>query len=128
MNNSKINYTKEAFLNPLNLGFLIATMLTAFFVSGSEIFVNVVLIMGSAIELMYLGVVPRNQRFRRSIRSRRAAEHAKPPSGKEIFRLLTKSSQRRYVRLRKLEKEISNNYRKLRLCNTGSAGKPSQED
>lgn len=119
MNNSKINYTKEAFLNPLNLGFLIATMLTAFFVSGSEIFVNVVLIMGSAIELMYLGVVPRNQRFRRSIRSRRAAEHAKPPSGKEIFRLLTKSSQRRYVRLRKLEKEISNNYRKLSYATQG---------
>lgn len=119
MNNSKINYTKEAFLNPLNLGFLIATMLTAFFVSGSEIFVNAVLIMGSAIELMYLGVVPRNQRFRRSIRSRRAAEHAKPPSGKEIFRLLTKSSQRRYVRLRKLEKEISNNYRKLSYATQG---------
>ena len=119
MNNSKINYTKEAFLNPLNLGFLIATMLTAFFVSGSEIFVNVVLIMGSAIELMYLGVVPRNQRFRRSIRSRRAAEHAKPPSGKDIFRLLTKSSQRRYVRLRKLEKEISNNYRKLSYATQG---------
>ncbi len=119
MNNSKINYTKEAFLNPLNLGFLIATMLTAFFVSGSEIFVNVVLIMGSAIELMYLGVVPRNQRFRRSIRSRRAAEHAKPPSGKEIFRLLSKSSQRRYVRLRKLEKEISNNYQKLSYATQG---------
>ncbi len=119
MNNSKINYTKEAFLNPLNLGFLIATMLTAFFVSGSEIFVDVVLIMGSAIELMYLGVVPRNQRFRRSIRSRRAAEHAKPPSGKEIFRLLSKSSQRRYVRLRKLEKEISNNYQKLSYATQG---------
>ncbi len=119
MNNSKINYTKEAFLNPLNLGFLIATMLTAFFVSGSEIFVNAVLIMGSAIELMYLGVIPRNQRFRRTIRSRRAAEHAKPPSGKEIFRLLTKSSQRRYVRLRKLEKEISNNYQKLSYATQG---------
>ena len=119
MNNSQINYTKEAFLNPLNLGFLIATMLTAFFVSGSAVSVNVVLIMGSAIELMYLGVVPRNQRFRRSIRSRRAAEHAKPPSGKEIFRLLSKSSQRRYVRLRKLEKEISNNYQKLSYATQG---------
>ncbi len=119
MNHSQINYTKEAFQNPLNLGFLIATMLTAFFVSGSEMTLNVVLIMVSAIELMYLGFVPRNKRFRRSIRSRRAAEHAKPPSGKEIFRLLTKSSQRRYVRLRKLEKEISNNYRKLSYATQG---------
>ena len=96
-----------------------ATMLTAFFVSGSEMTLNVVLIMVSAIELMYLGFVPRNKRFRRSIRSRRAAEHAKPPSDKEIFRLLSKSSQRRYARLRKLEKEISNNYRKLSYATQG---------
>jgi len=119
VNHSQINYTKEAFQNPLNLGFLMATMLTAFFVSGSEMTLNVVLIMVSAIELMYLGFVPRNKRFRRSIRSRRAAEHAKPPSDKEIFRLLSKSSQRRYARLRKLEKEISNNYRKLSYATQG---------
>ena len=119
MNRSEINYTKEAFLNPLNLGFLIAAMLTAFFASDVELLRNGVLIMGFAIELMYLGVVPRNRRFRRSVRSRRAAEHAKPPSDKEIFRLLSKSSQRRYARLRKLEKEISNNYRKLSYATQG---------
>lgn len=119
MNHSQVNYTKEAFLNPFNLGFLIAAMLIAFFASGSEFLLNGVLIMGFAIELMYLGIVPRNKRFRRNIRARRAAEHAKPPSDKEVFRVLSKSSQRRYARLRKLEKEISNNYRKLSYATQG---------
>lgn len=119
MNDIEINYTKEAFLNPMNLGFLIMAMLTAFFLSGSEPWFNLVLIMTAALELMYLGVMPRNERFRRAVRSRRAAEHAKPPSQKEIFQLLTKTSQRRYARLRKLEKDIATNYRKLSYATQG---------
>lgn len=119
MNDVDVNYTKEAFLNPMNLGFLIMAMLTAFFLSGSEPWFNVVLILAAALELMYLGVVPRNDRFRRAVRSRRAAEHAKPPSQKEIFQVLTKGSQRRYARLRKLEKDIRTNYRKLSYATQG---------
>ena len=119
MNDVDINYTKEAFLNPMNLGFLIMAMLTAFFLSGAEPWFNIVLILAAAVELMYLGVVPRNERFRRAIRSQRAAEHAKPPSQKEIFQVLTKTSQRRYARLRKLEKDIQTNYRKLSYATQG---------
>ncbi|MEX1056017.1 MAG: hypothetical protein WED81_08290 [Rhodothermales bacterium] len=120
MNDVETNYTKEAFLNPMNLGFLIMAMLTAFFLSGAgEPWSNLVLILAAALELMYLGVVPRNERFRRAIRSQRAAEHAKPPSQKEIFQVLTKFSQRRYARLRKLEKDIRTNYRKLSYASQG---------
>lgn len=119
MNESDINYSKEAFLNPWNLGFLIAAMLTAFFLSGSEPWFNIVLILAAAAELIYLGVLPRQERFRRVVRSQRAAEHAKPPSQKEIFQLLTKHSQRRYIRLRKLEKDIQANYRKLSYASQG---------
>lgn len=119
MNDVDINYTKEAFLNPYNLGFLIMAMLTAFFLSGSEPWFNIVLILAAAAELMYLGVVPRNERFRRVIRSQRAAEHAKPPSQKEIFQLLSRHSQRRYARLRKLERDIDSNYAKLSYATQG---------
>lgn len=119
MNDVDINYTKEAFLNPINLGFLIVAMLLAFFLAGPGPWSNVVLILTAAAELMYLGMVPRNERFRRAIRSQRAAEHAKPPSQKEIFQLLTKTSQRRYARLRKLEKDIRTNYQKLSYATQG---------
>jgi len=119
MNNADINFTKEAFLNPWNLGFLIAAMLTAFFVSGIEPAFNMVLILAAAAELMYLGIVPRHDRFQRAIKARKAAEHAKPPSQKELFNLLTKQSQRRYVRLRNLEKNIRSNYQKLSYASQG---------
>ena len=119
MKDTRINYTKEAFLNPINLGFLIVAMLTAFFLSGFEPGTNLVLIMTAATELIYLGMMPRNERFRRVVRSRRAAEHAKPPSSKEIFQLLSRPSQRRYVRLKKLEKDIASNYRKLSYATQG---------
>ena len=121
MNEPDINYTKEAFLHPWNLTFLIASMLIAFSVSMMEAVwpFNVALILAAAIELIYLGNMPRQERFRRAIRSRKAAEHAKPPSQKELFHSLTKQSQRRYAKLRKLEKDISANYRKLSYASQG---------
>ena len=116
------NYTKEAFLHPWNLTFLIVAMLSAFGVSsflGQTPLFETLLLFAAAIELMYLGWMPRQERFRRAVKSRRAAEHAKPPSQKEIFQHLTKHSQRRYARLRKLEKEIRSNYRKLSYASQG---------
>ncbi|ARA93455.1 hypothetical protein AWN76_010000 [Rhodothermaceae bacterium RA] len=119
MSDREINYTKEAFLNPWNLGFLIMAMLTAFFLSGTEPWFNIVLILAAAAELMYLGIVPRQERFQRHVRAQRAAEHRRPPSQKEIFGLLSRPNQRRYARLRKLEREIEANYRKLSYASQG---------
>lgn len=122
MNDADINYTKEAFLNPWNLGFLIMAMLSAFFLSGmpstGPLF-NIVLILAAASELMYLGIVPKQDRFKRLIKSQRAKERAKPPSQKEIYGRLTKYSQRRYARLRKIEKDIQSNYRKMSYASQG---------
>lgn len=123
MNDSDINYTKEAFLNPWNLTFLIGAMLTAFIVSfgGADTswLFETILLFAAAMELLFLGIVPRQERFRRVVRSQRAAEQAKPPSQKEIYRLLSKNSQRRYVRLRKLQEDIEVNYRKLSYASQG---------
>ncbi|NND71786.1 MAG: hypothetical protein HKN43_09415 [Rhodothermales bacterium] len=123
MSNKDINYTKEAFLHPWNLAFLIIAMLTSFSVSLASGNVTwafeTILLFASALELLYLGIMPRQERFRRAVRSRRAAEHAKPPSQKEIFHVLTKHSQRRYARLRKLGRDIQNNYRKMSYASQG---------
>jgi hypothetical protein len=121
MNEADINYTKEAFFHPWNLTFLIVAMLIAFSVSMTELVwpFNTVLLIAAAFELIYLGNMPRQERFRRAIRSRRAVEHAKPPSQKELFHGLSSQSQRRYARLRKLEKEIAVNYRKLSYASQG---------
>ncbi len=120
-NQLDINYTREAFLHPWNLTFLIVSMLVAFGVSltGATWPFDVALLVTSGLELAYLGTMPRNDRFRRAIRSRRAAEHAKPPSQKELFQTLAAQDRRRYARLRKLEKEIRANYRKLSYASQG---------
>jgi len=121
MSQLEINYTKEAFLLPWNLSFLIVAMMTAFGVSmmGVSWSFDLVLLFSAAIELIYLGTMPRQERFRRAIRSRRAAEHAKPPSQKELFHSLSAQSRRRYARLRKLQKDIGANYRKLSYASQG---------
>lgn len=117
----EINYNKEAFLHPWNLTFLIVAMLSAFAVSLTSVpgTFETVLLFSAAMELLYLGYLPRQERFRKAVRSRRAAEHSKPPSQKEVFQLLTKYSQRRYARLKKFEKEIRTNYGKLSYASQG---------
>lgn len=121
MTDLNINYTKEAFFHPWNLTFLIVAMLIAFSVSMTELVwpFNTVLLLSAAFELIYLGNMPRQERFRRVIRSRRISEHAKPPSQKELFHGLSKQNQRRYAKLRKLEKDIASNYRKLSYASQG---------
>ncbi len=121
MNEANINYTKEAFLNPWNLTFLIAAMVTAFGASliGPDFLFETVLLFAAALELVFLGTVPRQERFRKIVRARQAAELAKPPSKKEIWRLLNRPNQKRYYRLKDLEKEIENNYRKLSYASQG---------
>lgn len=110
---SSINYTKEAFLNPWNLVFLVAVMLTAFFLSGAAARQQIVLLFGLAAELLFLGTVPRSARFRRYIRAQRADEANQPPSEEEIFRLLSKQKQKRFIHLRNLDKKIRSNYRQV---------------
>jgi hypothetical protein len=116
-----INYTREAFLHPWNLTFLIVSMLVAFGVSmtGATWPFDVALIFTAGAELAFLGTLPRNERFRKAIRSRRAAEHAKPPSQKELFQTLAAPHRRRYAKLRKTEKDIRSNYQKLSYASQG---------
>lgn len=113
-----INYTKEAFMSPWNLAFLLVAMLLALFTIDTGL-ADFILIFAAAAELLFLGTVPRQERFRRVVKSRRAAEHNKPPSEREVFRGLTKQSQKRYIRLRNLEKAIAVNYEKLGYASQG---------
>ena len=97
----------------------IVRMLTAFFLSDAGGWQQIVLLFTMAIELLFLGMVPRNERFRRAVRSRKAAEQSKPPTEKEVFRLLSKQNQKRYIRLRNLEKSIEANYQKIGYASQG---------
>lgn len=119
MADEPISYVKEAFMSPWNLVFLIVAMVLAFVTVGATPVNELLLTFVAAIELLYLGIVPRQERFRRAVRARQIAERAKPPSEKELFRQLSKGSQKRYIRFRNLEKAIRDNYQRLSYASQG---------
>ena len=123
MNNTDINYTKEAFRNTWNLVFLAVAAGTAVglgMVSGMPGWLfELVLVLTGGVELVYLGIMPRNKRFQRHVRSQKMAEQHKPPSQRELFSQLRNRSQRRYAKLRKLRDQIETNYRKLSYASQG---------
>lgn len=121
--NDSINYTKEALFNTWNLVFLITVVAVS---AGIGLvgatpgwLTELVLLLGAGTELLYLGVMPRNERFRRHVRSQKIAERREGPSQREIFSQLRNRSQRRYAKLRKLKDQIERNYQKLSYASQG---------
>jgi hypothetical protein len=118
-----INYTKEAFLAAWNLAFVLVAAVVA---TGTTLTplapawaFEVLLAVSGGLELLYLGTVPRSDRFRRLVRARKEAERRTPPAQRDLYRRLSRRSQRRYYRLRELKTEIRANYRQLRSVSQG---------
>jgi hypothetical protein len=127
-NQPDLNYTKEAFLMPWNLTFLIAAMvmilamnfLVPMSPASSEFVTNLMLLGTFGSELMYLGMMPKDKRFQRAIRSRYNAEMSKQANTeKERFQQLNRQSQQQYLQLRNVEKSIEANYKKLSSASQG---------
>lgn len=125
---NEINYTKEAFLHPFNLVFLVVGLVLALVVGLGdfgmspgfhEMLFNLLLLGLTASELLVLGTVPRQPRFRRYVKSKQVAEWNKPPSQREMYRQLKRRNQRRYVRLRNIEQQIRTNYQQLSYASQG---------
>ena len=102
---------------PANLAFLLVALVAAVVLGGAGF--NLVLMFAAAAELLYLGTVPRNERFRKVVRSRAAATRSQAPTDREVFRTLEKDGQKRYVRFRNMEKAIKDNYAKLPYASQG---------
>ncbi|HKL89131.1 MAG TPA: hypothetical protein VJ884_08995 [Salinibacter sp.] len=121
--NEDINYAKEAFLNTWNLVFLlvVATVAAGTGLTGlapSWLF-ELILVLGAGLEFLYMGVMPRNSRFQRHVRSQKQAERNKPLPQGELYRQLHRRSQRRYYKLRELKNEIRANYQQLSYASQG---------
>jgi len=113
-----INYYKEAFMEPVNLVFLITALVVALLLGGP--LASVAMLFAAAGELMYLGTVPKNERYRKVVRSRRALEtRTKPQSQGAAVASLTPEDRRRYVRFRKYEEVIRENFARLSYASRG---------
>jgi hypothetical protein len=119
----EINYTKEALFNTWNLVFLITVAVVAAGLGMVGLFPGwlpqLVLLLGGGAELVYLGVMPRHERFQRYVRAEKRSERHQAPSQREVFSQLRNQSQRRYAKLRKLKDQIEANYQKLSYASQG---------
>ena len=122
MKEGDINYTREAFFHRWNLSFLtigLGISVGLGFLPGGETLFPPVLTATVGLELLILGFTSRDSRFRKLIRAKYAAVAARPPSLREMYRQLSRVNQRRYIRLRDLEKELQSNYRKFSFVSQG---------
>lgn len=105
---------------PWNLTFLISAMAmvlgTMIIAPGEagEFLRNMILLSTFGAELMYLGIMPKDKRFQRAVRSRVNAEMSKQANTPtERLKQLSRNSLERYVRLKKYRDDIASNYKKL---------------
>lgn len=108
-----INFTREAFLHPVNLGFLFVSALTAFFVNDYGTMASLVFTMAIGAELVYLGVVPRTTVFRNSVISRVLREQPRNLEEKEVFYNLDSRFQKRFLVLKHISEKVEANFKKF---------------
>ncbi|WP_103665721.1 hypothetical protein [Gracilimonas amylolytica] len=114
-----INYTREAFMNPINLGVLLVSTLTAFFMSGFGDVSSILLTTVFGVELMYLGIVPKLPRFRKKLELKKIKERHAANNEKELFQSLDNKSQKRFLVLKHLAKLVQENFEKLPYSSQG---------
>lgn len=114
-----INYTREAFLHPINLGFLFISALSAFFLNDVGMMANFIFTMAIGTELVYLGTVPKTDAFRRHIMNRTIKEKPRKLKEKEMFYNLDARSQKRFLVLKHISDKIRENFRKFPYTSKG---------
>lgn len=114
-----INYTREAFMNPINLGVLLVSTLTAFLISDIGDVSSLLLTTVFGLELMYLGIIPKLPRFRKRAELKKIKERHAANNEKELFQSLDPKSQKRFLVLKHLAKLVQENFEKLPYSSQG---------
>ncbi len=108
-----INFSREAFLHPVNLGFLLTISFLALLNSGTPWMPTILFSIGLGLELVYLGTVPHKPWFRRHIVSRRNEERRSGRTEKDQFDQLERASQKRFLAFRAIYDKIRTNFERL---------------
>ncbi|MCS7081747.1 MAG: hypothetical protein N2561_10145 [Bacteroidetes bacterium] len=101
-----LNFVKEAFLLPWNLGFLAAAGAWTFF---NPQWFEATWTLVAGLELLYLGLLSRSRRFQRWVETRRGRLQ-RPLGERELLLSLDRERQRRFVSMRKLLETIEAQY------------------
>lgn len=119
MSDNYINYTKEAFFHPLNLGVLFTSTLTAFFLNDFGLIPNALLTMTFGLELMYLGIVPRLSSYTKAVKLKKWKEREPIEETRSVFHSLNPVHQKRFLVLKHLTLKIKENFEKQPYTSQG---------
>lgn len=108
-----INYTKEAFLHPGNLVCLLAGTTSALILNDVGMLSSALITLTFGAELFYLGVVPKLDSFRKSVRLKQSRRQDEETGDKKVFHQLDGRSQKRYLVLRHISNEVKRNFDQL---------------
>lgn len=114
-----INFTREAFMHPANLIFLLAGTITALVFTDVGLTTNTILTLTFGMELIYLGIVPKLSSFKRSIRAKKEKEQYEDSGDKMLFHHLDARSQKRFLVLKHITGEVKSNFNQLPYTSQG---------
>lgn len=118
--NENINFTKEAFLHPANLVWLLVGTISAFVANGFESgFSSAILSFTLGMELIYLGVLPKLPSYQKSVKLKKEKELPEESGDKRIFHNLDGRSQKRFLVLKHITKEVKRNFETLPYTSKG---------
>lgn len=116
---SSVNFTREAFLHPVNLVCLLVATITAFLFTDTGLVSNAILTLAFGTELVYLGVVPQLSAFRRSVMMKKRKEQNADSGDKLVFHQLDARSQKRFLVLKHITSEVKKNFSDLAYSSQG---------
>lgn len=116
---SSINFTREAFLHPVNLVCLLVATITAFLFIDTGLISNAILTLAFGTELVYLGVVPQLSAFRRNVMMKKRKEQNADSGDKLVFHQLDARSQKRFLVLKHITSEVKKNFTNLAYSSQG---------
>lgn len=116
---SSVNFTREAFLHPVNLVCLLVATITAFLFTDTGLVSNAILTLAFGTELVYLGIVPQLSAFRRSVMMKKRKEQNSDSGDKLVFHQLDARSQKRFLVLKHITSEVKKNFSDLAYSSQG---------
>jgi hypothetical protein len=120
-NELSINFTREAFFHPMNLGFLFMASLFAFVMSDVGSMSQFILATAIGMEFVYLGTIPKSDYFRKLVQRRKLQERNDAREEKDLFYSLDTKSQKRFLIMKHISDRIRENFDKFPSTSQGLA-------
>lgn len=121
MTADSINYTREAFFHPMNLGFLFLSGLTAFFLNDVGVMAPFVLSVAVGLEMVYLGTIPRTSYFQKLVQRRALQQVNQSRDHRDLFYGLDVKSQKRFLVMKTISDRVRENFEKFPSTSQGLA-------